>query len=135
MCAYVLFKCAKNTLKNILKNTRPFIAACRSLIDIVAMVKVVEQALHAHFHALPTPAHDTLNLPQDVIGYGWHSVTACLSLPQAKMDDICQSSIAEAASLLLHGHLLQSLPGCSTLLEEFRIAAKVTQWCTQMKPR
>ena len=104
------------------------------MVDITTLVKILEKAIQKHFGVLPKPTSEKHELPQDPNGYGWHGVTSYLALPPAKMDEVCHTCLAECAGLVLNGHLLQALPQCSSLQQEFRVAAKTVQWCTQLKP-
>ena len=123
-------------MKVILKRASLYVRiGCRSLVDITILVKISEKAIQTHFNVLPKPSSEILDLKHDPNGYGWHGVTTYLSLPQAKKEEVCQVCIAECAGLVLHGHLLQAIPQSTTLQQEYRIAAKIVQWCTQLKPK
>ena len=98
-------------------------------------MKIVEKAIKTHFSVIVKPTSKQLSLPVDPHGYGWHGVTSYLALPEPKMEVVCQTCIAECATLVLNGHLLQTLPQSSSLQQELRVAAKVVQWCTQLKPK
>ena len=104
-------------------------------MDVPTLVKVLEKAIATHFNALTPPLSKQLKLPQDEGGYGWHGVTSHLSLPEAKMVEVCQSCLTECAALVLNAHLLQALPQSSSLQQEFRVVGKTIQWCTQLKPK
>jgi hypothetical protein len=110
-------------------------AACHSVVDIQTLIQILEKAMCVHFSVLVAPTGKRLELPRDPDGYGWHGVTSALSLPQAKMEEVCQTCLSECAGLVLNAHLLQALPLCSSLQQEFRVAAKCIQWCTQLKPK
>ena len=105
------------------------------MVDIQTLVRVLEKAIYVHFSVLPAPTGKRLELSQDPNGYGWHGVTSALALPQEKMEEVCQACLSECAGLVLNAHLLQALPQCSSLQQEFRVAAKTIQWCTQLKPK
>jgi len=99
------------------------------------MTKVVEHAIECHFKAVPKPEHAALQLPPSVNGYGWHSVTTSLVMPEDSTEEFCQACIVECATLTLHAHLLQTLPNCTNLDQEFSVALRVVQWCSQIKPK
>lgn len=101
------------------------------------LVKILEHAISAHFVAMETPKTmpDQVMLPRDALGYGWHGVTSHLSLLETTMEEVCRTALSECAGLVLHAHLLQTLPNCSSLEEEYRVAVKTVQWSTQLKPK
>ena len=111
--------------------------ACHSLVDVQTLVKILERAISTHFNAMTTPTlkPEQLSLPTDPGGYGWHGVTSHLSLPPSKMEGVCQTSVSECAGLVLHAHLLQCLPLCSSLEEEYRMVVKILTWSSQLKPK
>lgn len=110
-------------------------AGCRALVSLPCMIKVVEHAIECHFQAVPKPEHTTLQLPPSVNSYGWHNVTACLVMPEESSEEMCQACISECATLTLHAYLLQTVPLSTSLDQEFGIALRVIQWCSQIKPK
>lgn len=98
------------------------------------MTKVVEHCIEYHFKALAKPESTSLELPRDVNAYGWHAVTLALIMPEASLEEFYQTCVSDCAALTLHGHILQTLPQCTGHQQEFDIAARLVQWCSQMKP-
>lgn len=107
------------------------------MVDVTTLVKILEKSISTHFNAVATPElkPEQLSLPADPGGYGWEAVTSHLSLPPQKMEEVCQSCLGECAGLVLHAHLLQCLPLCSSLEEEYRMVVKIVQWSSQLKPK
>ncbi len=99
------------------------------------MCCVVEHAIEYHFQALTAPDSSTLELPQDALSYGWHGVASSLVMPEASVEEFCQVAVGDCALLTLHAHILQWMPQSHSLEQEFGIAVKVVQWCTQLKPK
>ena len=108
---------------------------CRALAYLSCMASVVEHAIECHFKAVAKPDSPNLELPSDVSLYGWRGVTMAFAMPEASLEEFCQTAISNCAALTLHVHLLQLLPRCTSLEQEFAIAVRVVQWCTQMKPK
>ena len=100
------------------------------------MVVMVEHTINSFFASnFMPPQSTTLELPPDLVnGYGWKFVTNALTLPVDSTDELYQNCISECAVLIIHAQLMQELPHCTSPAEEFRIAVKVVQWCTQLKP-
>ena len=108
---------------------------CHTIVSLSCMIKVVEHAIECHFKAIAKPDTPNLQLPQDINGYGWEGVTSSLVIPETSLEEFCQNCVGDCAALVLHTHLLQILPRCSSLRQEFDVAIRVVQWCTQMKPK
>lgn len=118
-------------------HTLPLKLGCRTLASIHTMMLVLEHTIGCFFSGdiLP-PQATSLELPPDTVnGYGWKYITNALSLPEDSTDDICKNCISEYAVLIMHAQLMLELPYCTSSEQEFRIAVKVVQWCTQLKPR
>jgi hypothetical protein len=100
------------------------------------MVVVIEHTINCFFsNNLAAPQSATLELPADPAnGYGWKYITNSLCLPEDSTDEIYQNCIGECAVLIMHAQLMQELPCCTSIAQELRIAIKVIQWCTQLKP-
>ena len=111
------------------------IPGCRSLASLPCMSKVVERAIECHFHAMPKPDVALLELPQDHNQYGWLGVTASMTVPENSMEEFFEICIGDCAALILNANLMQTLPQSTSLEQELRIAVKLVQWCTQMKPK
>lgn len=111
-------------------------AGCKALASLHTMVVVVEHTINCFFsNNLAAPQSMTLELPADPAnGYGWKYITNSLCLPEDSTDEIYQNCISECAVLIIHAQLMQELPCCTSIAQEFRIAIKVVQWCTQLKP-
>lgn len=99
------------------------------------MSKVIERAIECHFQSQAKPEGLSLELPRAESQYGWLGVTDAVVLPENATEEFCEICIRDCAALTLHAHLLQMLPCCTSLEEEMRIALRVVQWCTQMKPK
>ena len=114
-----------------------YLSACHAVVDVPTLVEILEKAIAAHFAAMATPTlkPEQLSLTSDPGGYGWQSVTSHLSLPPAKMEEICRTGITASAGLVLNSHLMQTLPECSSLEEEYRVAVKTLHWSSQFKPK
>ena len=111
-------------------------AGCKALASLHTMVVVIEHTINCFFsNDIAPPQSVTLELPADPVnGYGWKCITNSLCLPEDSTDEIYQSCISECAVLIIHAQLMQELPRCTSIAQEFRIATKVVQWCTQLKP-
>ncbi len=99
------------------------------------MATVAEHVTEYYFKTLVKPQSADLELPQNVAAYGWQGVTASLVMPEASLDEFCQIAVSDCAALVLHAHIMQLLPRCSSLEQELGIAAQLVQWCTQLKPK
>lgn len=95
----------------------------------------MERAIECHFQSQMKPESSSLELPQAESQYGWLGVTGAVMLPENSMEEFCEICVMDCAALTLHTHLLQMLLCCTSREEEMRIALRVVQWCTQMKPK
>ena len=92
--------------------------------------------MERHFSVLTTPCPHPLQLqPDPVTGHGWKEPTDSLVLPQECLEMGEKSGVENAAILLLHSVLLRELPHCNSLDAEQKIATKIFQWCTVLKPK
>lgn len=101
------------------------------------MVKVTEHFIQCHFKTVSKPkTTPSLELSSDRTDmYGWRDVIQALVIPEDLEGDVCQTAVTEGAGLLLHTHLLQHLPRCTSIAQEGRDCAKIMVWCTEFKPR
>ena len=109
---------------------------CQTIVSHKHMTLVIEHSIESHFKAISKPDSNTLILPPDPAhGYGWKFITASLSLPGESAIEVCKACFEECAGLVLNAMLMQELPQCTSIAQEYRISVKVVQWCIQMKPK
>lgn len=67
-------------------------------------------------------------------GYGWSTLSSCLSVPETAHQEFCSVCVQEFACLCLNTHLLHQLPQCTNMKQELDIVVKILQWCSSLKP-